>query len=183
MITDHAYQLPTKPSLEDALERELSRARRHQRPLTVGLLGVDRLWAVESAYGARGVLKLLETLQERGGRLVRGEDLFGHWQGALFLLAMPETTLRGAISGLNRVKMQLERYHTRAGCLKLNVGVAALATGDDTFTVVAKADAMLRWQQACEQDCTWKGLTTLWQAELESVAPALDLGLALVQGD
>ena len=162
MISGNTYALPSKPELTRALGREVERAQRYERPLTLYLLSVVGLRTIESTYGAYGVLKLLQTLHDRGQALVRGGDLFGHWQGDMFVLAMSETTLQDSVGGLTRLQMELGRYHTKAGNITFDVGATALDTQDSIPTLLTKADERLHQQRMRRREQVWQAQVTLW---------------------
>lgn len=162
MISETICALPSKPELTRALGREVERARRYERPLTLYLLSVVGLRTTESIYGAQGVIKLLQTIHDRGQALVRGGDLFGHWQGEMFILAMSETTLQNSVGGLTRLQRELGRYHTKAGNLTFDVGMAALYTEDSIPTLLMKAEKRLHQQRAYRREQVWQAQVALW---------------------
>jgi diguanylate cyclase (GGDEF)-like protein len=94
----HAYQagLLDDKQLDKLLERELSRAGRHARPLSVVMLSVSGR-VEDGAEGSRG--DRLVTILARSilGR-VRVEDAAAHLGGLRFAIVAPETSAAGAAS-------------------------------------------------------------------------------------
>jgi diguanylate cyclase (GGDEF)-like protein len=82
------------PGFEKLLERELSRAARHSRPLSVVLLEVSATQAGPEAGDERVVGAIAGALVDR----IRAEDHAGHLGGLRFAVLAPETPATGAAS-------------------------------------------------------------------------------------
>jgi GGDEF domain-containing protein len=82
-----------EPHLEAALDAELSRAGRHERPLSVVMLEV--VGSVAQTEGRRRRSALAALTRAIAGR-IRIEDSVGHLGGFRFALVAPETTSGGA---------------------------------------------------------------------------------------
>ncbi len=83
------------------LEQELSRARRHERPLSLAILRPEGVLK-EHVRGAAGLLR----------QALRGADVSGHVGGGVFVVALPETTVAEAERSMARL---LPLLHTPAG--------------------------------------------------------------------
>jgi diguanylate cyclase (GGDEF)-like protein len=77
--------------LKDQLAREISRAHRYQRPLSVMVFDVDELERLNDDYGHMAGDALLAQVADRIRDRVREEDIFARLNGGLFALVLPET--------------------------------------------------------------------------------------------
>lgn len=97
MVTDGLTQTANKRALQDFLEKEVARARRYGRNLSILMLDLDHFKHVNDRYGhLTGDVVLKEvaaTIQQR----VRREELFARYGGEEFVIVLPETNVSGAL--------------------------------------------------------------------------------------
>lgn len=95
-IIDGLTQIHNKRYFLDFLDRELIRAHRHDRPLSLVLFDIDHFKSLNDEYGHLAgdyvLKKLAEVVKER----VRREDLFARYGGEEFALVLAETDRPGA---------------------------------------------------------------------------------------
>ena len=129
-------------------ERELVRAQRYARPLSVLLLDVDHFKRVNDAFGhAMGdaVLRYVVAQTRRG---LRATDVLGRLGGEEFAILAPETPLDSALmlgqrlrDGLASASMATQGTSVR---VTASIGVADRAKGPATIDdVLRRADAAL----------------------------------------
>jgi two-component system, cell cycle response regulator len=95
-ITDNLTQVHNRKHFDEAFEREFSRARRHQRPLSVLVVDIDFFKQVNDQFGhLAGDLVLHEVAQALKLRL-RRDELIARYGGEEFALLLAETELAGA---------------------------------------------------------------------------------------
>jgi two-component system, cell cycle response regulator len=80
----------------EALVREVSRAMRYKRPLTLMIFDVDDFARINEEFGHLAGDAVLAQLGKRLGRRVRREDVFARTGGGEFALIMPEADKLGA---------------------------------------------------------------------------------------
>src|SRR5690606_27924809 len=90
--------------LFEQLEREMSRSRRHGRPLALLLVDVDRLGRLNDDLGhLSGDAVLREVAVRLAGRL-RPEDVLARFGGGTFAALLPEADLEAARAIAERLR-------------------------------------------------------------------------------
>lgn len=101
-----------REAILEILERELERAVRYDRPLTVGMADLDHFKEVNDRYGhLAGDTLLKRVAQEIAGGL-RSADAVGRYGGEEFLLVLPETDLAGARVVADKLRRLVEQVRS-----------------------------------------------------------------------
>jgi diguanylate cyclase (GGDEF)-like protein len=108
-ITDGLTQVANKRYLIEFLEREISRAIRFGRPLSVVMLDLDHFKQVNDTYGHLAGDAVLRELTARLGKLVRREELLARYGGEEFVLVLPETGLSTATTIAEKARRIVEK--------------------------------------------------------------------------
>jgi len=91
--TDPLTGLANRRTLEEALVRETGRRRRYGSPLTVLMIDVDNLKAINDQYGHEAGDAILKNLAATIAETVRSVDVPGRWTGGdEFLVILPGTS-------------------------------------------------------------------------------------------
>ncbi len=132
---DALTQVFNRRYFEDSIAREVSRCRRHHRPLSLILIDVDRFKAVNDEHGHLGGDEVLKHLAASILRQTRREDILARYGGEEFALLLPEVSLEGAVALAEKIRRQVEQSVVTVPKSKVRVtislGVAQLqAPGD-----------------------------------------------------
>lgn len=100
---DSLTDLHNRRSMEQALEREFSRAQRYRSHLSLVFVDLDRFKLVNDTYGHDCGDALLQYLAEGLLQLCRQSDLVTRLAGDEFVLLLPETVLEQAQGLLERI--------------------------------------------------------------------------------
>jgi two-component system, cell cycle response regulator len=137
VILDGLTQIANKRRFEEESERELGRARRYGRPLSLILFDVDRFKSVNDTYGHLGGDFVLKAIVELTRRLLRREQLFARVGGDEFALLTPEAPPESARLLAERVRSRIARHEFAHSGSSFRVtcsfGIASL--GPDVSTV------------------------------------------------
>ncbi len=87
-------------------EREALRAARYHHPLTVMLLDLDGLGAINAAQGVAFGDTVLQTFSDMCAHTLRSVDVLGRWSDNEFIVLLPETPLDGAQIIADRLRRQ-----------------------------------------------------------------------------
>jgi two-component system cell cycle response regulator len=102
-IIDGLTEIHNKRYLMEFLDRELARSSRHNRPLSLIMLDIDRFKSINDQFGHLGGDFALRELAVRIKGNVRKEELFARYGGEEFTAMLPETALEGALVVAERI--------------------------------------------------------------------------------
>jgi diguanylate cyclase (GGDEF)-like protein len=142
-----------REAVMDVLERELHRAARHRRPLTIGMADLDHFKEVNDRHGHLTGDRLLKRVAQAIAKGLRGTDAVGRYGGEEFLLVLPETDMEGAMAVAEKVRhlVSQESVVTDDGgraSVTLSVGLATLTPEGESDQrtaryLIAEADRAL----------------------------------------
>ncbi len=146
-IMDGLTNVHNKRYLLETLERELPRALRHQRPLSLCMFDLDHFKQVNDTYGhIAGDYVLKEVAGAVRSRL-RPDDVIARYGGEEFAILLPETDLKGSgIIAEELRKLIAERVFEFEGeriPVTISIGCTQLRGEDDPIKLVKAADVKL----------------------------------------
>ncbi|MFO0566231.1 MAG: GGDEF domain-containing protein [Polyangiaceae bacterium] len=147
-IVDGLTQIHNKRYLYEALEREVLRARRHDRPLSILMFDIDFFKRINDQYGhLAGDYVLRELARVVQGR-IRRDEVFARYGGEEFVIALPETALDGAVSLAQNLRARVAEhtfvFQNERIPVTVSIGAAVLNPNDKTATdLVQRADEKL----------------------------------------
>ncbi len=102
-IIDGLTEIHNKRYLMEFLDRELARSSRHNRPLSLIMMDIDRFKSINDQFGHLGGDFTLRELAVRIKGNVRKEELFARYGGEEFAAVLPETPMAGALIVADRI--------------------------------------------------------------------------------
>lgn len=142
--TDALTQVWNRYHMEQTLEEEVKRCKRHGRDLAVILLDIDHFKRVNDDYGHDVGDKVLKLISEAIHQWLRSSDVFGRWGGEEFLIIAPETDLESASQLAERLRRRLSNLQfDKVGQVTASFGVAELLPSEDRNSLVKRADNAL----------------------------------------
>jgi two-component system, cell cycle response regulator len=146
-IVDGLTQIHNKRYLFEALERELIRARRHSRALSLVMFDIDFFKRINDQCGHLAGDYVLRDLAEVVQDRIRRDEVFARYGGEEFAIMMPETELLGAVtlSETLREKVAEHRFSFQGEQISVTISMGcATIEADDTATgLIARADEKL----------------------------------------
>jgi diguanylate cyclase (GGDEF)-like protein len=147
-IIDGLTQIHNKRYLYEALEREIVRARRHERDCAIVLFDIDHFKRINDVHGhLAGDFVLKELARVVQGR-IRRDEVFARYGGEEFAIILPETNIEGAalLAETLREKVAEHQFVFQADSIRvtISVGAAILAEADRTANdLIKRADERL----------------------------------------
>ena len=144
--TDSLTGLNNRRALTEQLTRAAARARRHDEPLSVLMIDLDRFKQTNDTFGHDAGDQVLCTVADCMREVLRTEDIYGRWGGDEFLVALPLTDEDGARATGERLRkaaraVKLDAIGLSEG-VELSFGVAS-GTHTSPTELVREADAAL----------------------------------------
>jgi diguanylate cyclase (GGDEF)-like protein len=147
--SDALTGLASRRRFMEALELELKRAQRHERPCSVLMLDVDHFKRINDGFGHPVGDEVLTNLGRLIARSVRSTDVAGRIGGEEFALLLPETDIDGAKEIAERLRAAVEQLSVddgRGRSVRFTVSVGAASLGRSATTsheLLADADRAL----------------------------------------
>jgi diguanylate cyclase (GGDEF)-like protein len=146
-IIDGLTQIYNKRALFEALEREVIRARRHDRDLSVVMLDIDHFKRINDQYGHLAgdyaLRELARVIQER----IRRDEVFARYGGEEFAILLPETPLEGTSALAESLRSRIEQHNFvfqgERMPMTISLGCALLTEGDSAKDLIQRADEKL----------------------------------------
>lgn len=108
-IVDGLTGVHNKRYLFEQLERELSRANRHRRPLTLVLLDIDHFKQVNDTYGHLAGDQVLKEVAQLAKSRLRPDDVIARYGGEEFAVLLPETHLGGGVRIAEELRAMIDQ--------------------------------------------------------------------------
>jgi diguanylate cyclase (GGDEF)-like protein/PAS domain S-box-containing protein len=157
-IRDALTGLYNRRYLEEALEREIYRAVRHQRPLAIIMLDVDHFKQFNDEFGHDAGDTLLREMGSFLKAAIRQTDIACRYGGEEFLMILPETTRLGAVQKAEKLREKFKNLNImHQGQLlrrsTISLGVAAFPEHGSTVKILIQmADKALYQAKAAGRD-------------------------------
>jgi diguanylate cyclase (GGDEF)-like protein len=144
--TDALTQVPNRRAFDQALPREVSRARRHGLGLSLLVLDIDHFKKVNDSVGHQGGDEILKGFARLVSTTLRECEVVYRFGGEEFVVILPHTDAAGARKAAERIVAAVsEKPMPAAGtslAITTSVGVACLGPEDEAGeAVLARADA------------------------------------------
>jgi diguanylate cyclase (GGDEF)-like protein len=148
MTTDGLTQLMNRRAFEEALSREIGRASRFERPVSIAIMDIDRFKAINDSYGHLAGDAILRQLGAILRANLRRDDLAGRMGGEEFGLILPEVDTAGAMIAAEKVRRIVEAHRFEFDGTRIPVTVsmgvtARLVEEIDPLEVIKRADELL----------------------------------------
>lgn len=151
-LTDEVYKLAALDQLtglynrrsgEQRLAEEISRAVRHQRPLTVLLIDLDGLKQINDKLGHAAGDLILKTFSERLQKAIRGSDLAVRLGGDEFMALLPECRAEEVGCVMARIQGLEADYEGTRIPIRFSRGWTDYKPGETSEELLKRADEAL----------------------------------------
>jgi diguanylate cyclase (GGDEF)-like protein len=146
--TDSLTGLPNRRQLMEVLEIEGRRNRRHQRPLSILMLDVDRFKKLNDTHGHLAGDEVLKKLARVLKQEIRDVDHAARYGGEEFVIMLPDTNIDGAWDVGERIRARIEQEKLAFDGTEMNVtasiGIASCPMeGEAAEVLIGRADEAL----------------------------------------
>jgi diguanylate cyclase (GGDEF)-like protein len=140
-VHDPLTGLFNRQELRNLLEKEMQRARRYQRDLSVCMIDIDHFKKINDTYGHPVGDKVLTILASIIKKTIRENDIAFRYGGEEFLIVLTETPVPQALSLAERLRKSIEAYEFKDS--KEAEFNATVSIGVATFTEQIKSEEEL----------------------------------------
>jgi diguanylate cyclase (GGDEF)-like protein len=127
---DGLTEIFNKRKFDEEMQRELARAQRHHRPLSLIIFDLDEFKTINDSYGHLCGDFILKQVAAIARDLVRPEQVLARVGGDEFIILAPETTAEGAEVLAGKLRDKIAGFEHHYGDIKIAVscsfGVAEL---------------------------------------------------------
>lgn len=143
-VTDALTGLYNRTGLASSFQRDIERALRYNRPLSVILLDLDHFKLVNDNFGHLTGDKVLIEFAGLIQKTVRQADAIYRWGGEEFLIICHETSPEQVHQLAERILEKVRNYSFPTGKpMSVSAGIATLCADDTMETLTRRADEML----------------------------------------
>ena len=136
-----------RKGMDEALEREVARAKRHGGPLSVALLDIDNFKNLNDTLGHdvgdAALIHLAAVVRDT----IRPQDTLARYGGEEFVILLPNTNLEDAKNALVRVQRELTKkfflHEQEKILITFSCGVAELTSAESPEDAVKRADSAM----------------------------------------
>ncbi len=137
----------SRRSFSEEANRDIERARRHDRPLSCVLIDVDDFKSVNDTHGHPAGDRLLERLVAICKASMRATDYVGRIGGDEFAIMLPEASVATALEITERIRTAFADPVIRISSNEvrgtLSIGIAALRAENNVDTLLSNADVAM----------------------------------------
>ncbi|PPU78784.1 GGDEF domain-containing protein [Xanthomonas cucurbitae] len=148
--------LPNRRHFDEALARDISRARRNGRPLVLAILDIDHFKRINDHYSHASGDTVLHEVGALLTAAARATDLPARLGGEEFALLLADTTLDDAQASCLRIRALFHARHDWGGVDGLRVtfsaGLAQLREDDTASSLMQRADHALYEAKSAGRD-------------------------------
>lgn len=145
--TDPLTGLANRRRWDDWLSDELRRSRRSQRPITIGMVDLDRFKDYNDSHGHAGGDALLAACARAWQQELRDTDLLARYGGEEFVVGLPDCSLADSIQRLERLRLVMPGGET------CSIGVATWDGAEAAADLMERADSALYAAKSRGRNC------------------------------
>jgi diguanylate cyclase len=165
-LTDPLTGLGNRKYFDRSIEAMVQNALASGEPLSLLMFDIDHFKSFNDSYGHLTGDQVLRLVGMSLKQTIKGQDITARYGGEEFAVVLPNTALRQALTVADHIRRavmskELKKKSTGEilGRVTISVGVSKLKPGDDTDSLIERADACLyaakragRNRVVCEAD-------------------------------
>jgi len=156
-IMDGLTDIHNKRYLVEQLDRELSRATRHGRPLSMVICDIDHFKLVNDEFGHLAGDYVLKEVAQLAKSRIRPDDVIARYGGEEIAIILPETDLDGGVRIADQLRQMIDDetfvFEDEYIDVTVSCGVAQLQPGWRAYEFVRAADMQLYEAKRAGRNC------------------------------
>jgi diguanylate cyclase len=149
-LTDPLTGLGNRKYFDRSIETAVQNALANGEPLSLLMFDIDHFKSFNDSYGHLTGDQVLRLVGMSLKQTIKGQDITARYGGEEFAVVLPNTALRQALTVADHIRRavmskELKKKSTGEilGRVTISVGVSMLKPGDDTDSLIERADACL----------------------------------------
>jgi diguanylate cyclase len=149
-LTDPLTGLGNRKYFDRMIDTAVQHALAHGEPLSLLMFDIDHFKSFNDSYGHLTGDQVLRLVGMSLKQTIKGQDITARYGGEEFAVVLPKTALRQALTVADHIRRavmakELKKKSTGEilGRVTISVGVSMLKPGDDTDSLIERADACL----------------------------------------
>ncbi|MCA6107908.1 GGDEF domain-containing protein [Bradyrhizobium cenepequi] len=149
-LTDPLTGLGNRKYFDRSIEMAVQTAIANDEPLSLLMFDIDHFKSFNDSYGHLTGDQVLRLVGMSLKQTIKGQDITARYGGEEFAVVLPNTGLRQALTVADHIRRavmakELKKKSTGEilGRVTISVGVSLLKPGDDTDSLIERADACL----------------------------------------
>jgi diguanylate cyclase len=149
-LTDPLTGLGNRKYFDRAVEDAVALAIKEGGPLSLLMFDIDHFKSFNDNYGHLTGDQVLRLVAMSLRQTIKGQDITARYGGEEFAVVLPNTAMRQALTVADHIRRavmakELKKKSTGEilGRVTISVGVSILRPGDDTDSLIERADACL----------------------------------------
>jgi diguanylate cyclase len=149
-LTDPLTGLGNRKYFDRSIEMAVQSALANGDPLSLLMFDIDHFKSFNDSYGHLTGDQVLRLVGQSLRQTIKGQDITARYGGEEFAVVLPNTALRQALTVADHIRRavmskELKKKSTGEilGRVTISVGVSMLKSGDDTDSLIERADACL----------------------------------------
>jgi diguanylate cyclase len=149
-LTDPLTGLGNRKYFDRSIETAVQNALASNEPLSLLMFDIDHFKSFNDSYGHLTGDQVLRLVGMSLKQTIKGQDITARYGGEEFAVVLPNTALRQALTVADHIRRavmskELKKKSTGEilGRVTISVGVSILKAGDDTDSLIERADACL----------------------------------------
>ncbi len=160
-IKDGLTEIYNKRYFDEELEREMSRAERYQRDLSILMFDIDFFKKVNDTHGHLAGDYVLRELASAVSKRSRREEVFSRYGGEEFVILLPETDKNGAMELAEQLRVLIAShsfiFEGETIPVTISIGVATMTGGEKVLPpeFIKRADECLYRAKSAGRNCVF----------------------------
>jgi diguanylate cyclase len=149
-LTDPLTGLGNRKYFDRMIDQAVQNALANNEPLSLLMFDIDHFKSFNESYGHLTGDQVLRLVGMSLKQTIKGQDITARYGGEEFAVVLPNTALRQALTVADHIRRavmakELKKKSTGEilGRVTISVGVSMLKPGDDTDSLIERADACL----------------------------------------
>jgi diguanylate cyclase len=156
-MADLVTGLPNRRGFDDELRREVAQWQQQDTPLSIVLIDVDNLHALQQEHGQAATDEILRGVAQVLNETMRAMDFISRYADDQFAVLFPCTHLCEAKEAAERVRAAVDarEFHIERTPVKITIseGVAEALPGDDPGSLVKRTHTALEASREAGRNC------------------------------